>query len=139
MFYLDTSALVKIVRPEPESAELRTWLEDDPERLLVTSALAEVELVRALRRVGETERLASAAELLESLLVIEVDAEVRRMAAQLSDPLLRSLDAIHIASAYQLQPDLTALITYDHRMANAVESTVTVVSPGAVDVSVSGQ
>jgi hypothetical protein len=136
MFYLDSSALVKIVRPEPESAELHAWLEGEPDRLLVTSALAEVELARALRRVGEMERVASAAELLESLLVIEVDADVRRLAADLSDPLLRSLDAIHIASAYQLRPDLSAIITYDHRMASAVDSAVTVVSPGAADVPV---
>jgi hypothetical protein len=131
MLYLDTSALMKVIRPEPESAELRNWLDDRPDQLLATSALAEVELPRALRRLGEVERLSQAFELLEDLLVIEIDAEVRRTAAGLPEPLLRSLDAIHVASAYQLRPDLTAIITYDLRMAGAIDSAVTVVGPGA--------
>lgn len=131
MLYLDTSALVKIIRPEPESADLRNWLDDRTSQLMATSAVAEIELPRALRRLGEVERLPHAIELLEDLLVIEIDADVRRTAADFSEPLLRSLDAIHVASAYQLRPDLSAIITYDIRMANAVDPTVMVVSPGA--------
>jgi hypothetical protein len=135
MLYLDTSALVKVVRPEPESVDLRNWLDDRPDQLLATSALAEVELPRALRRLGEVERLSQAFELLEDLLVIEIDAEVRRAAAGLPEPLLRSLDAIHVASAYQLRPDLTAIITYDVRMADAIDPAVTVVGPGSSAVA----
>lgn len=55
--------------------------------------------------------------------------------ADRSDPLVRSLDAIHVASAYQLRPDLSAIITYDRRMANAVDPSVTVVSPGAPEMA----
>lgn len=133
MLYLDTSALVKMVRPEPETAALRDWLDAQPDQLLATSALAEVELPRALHRIGETERLARAAELVEDLLLIEIDAHVRRAAADLPEPLLRSLDAIHVASAHQLLPDLSAVITYDRRMAAAIDPAVTVASPGATE------
>ncbi|MGH3683018.1 MAG: type II toxin-antitoxin system VapC family toxin [Natronosporangium sp.] len=131
MLYLDTSALMKIVRPEPETVALRDWLAAQPDQLLATSALAEVELPRALHRIGETERLSRAVELLEDLLIIEIDTYVRRAAADLPEPLLRSLDAIHVASAHQLRPDLSAVITYDRRMAAAVDPAVTVASPGA--------
>lgn len=135
MLYLDTSALVKIVRPEPESAALRDWLATQPDQLLATSALAEVELPRALHRIGEIERLTRAAELLEDLLIIEIDTYVRRAAADLPEPLLRSLDAIHVASAHQLRPDLSAVLTYDRRMAAAIDPAVTVASPGATEAS----
>lgn len=131
VIYLDTSALVKVVRPEPETSHLRGWLDRQAGALLVTSALSEVELPRALRRIDEEDRLLRATELFEDLLIIEIDPELRRAAAALADPLLRSLDAIHIASAYELRPDLTAIVTYDVRMARAVDPEVTVVSPGA--------
>lgn len=108
MLYLDTSALLKIVRPEPETAELRAWLDDRPEQLLATSALAEVELPRALLRLGEEDCLTEAVELLADLLVVEIDLPVRTTAYELSGPLLRSLDAIHLATAYELRPDLSA-------------------------------
>lgn len=134
MLYLDTSALVKILRPEPESRQLRAWLEDRSDLLLATSALAEIELPRALRRIGEIERLQRVAPLLEDLLVIEIDPEVRRAAAELADPHLRSMDAVHVASAYQLRPDLSAVVTYDLRMARAVDPATTVASPGAPDL-----
>ena len=133
MLYLDTSALVKIIRPEPETADLRAWLDAQHEQLLATSALAEVELPRALRRIGESERLPEVAELLADLLIIEIDEQVRSTAAGLPEPLLRSLDAIHIASAYQLQPDLAAIVTYDTRMAAAVDPAIPVASPGAAE------
>lgn len=134
MLYLDTSVLVKILRPEPESRQLRAWLEDRSDLLLATSALAEIELPRALRRIGEVERLQRATQLLEDLLVIEIDPEVRRTAAGLTDPPLHLWDAVHVASAYQLRPDLSAVVTYDRRMARAVDPAITVASPGAPDL-----
>lgn len=133
MLYLDTSALVKIIRPEPESAELRAWVDDRPDLLLATSALAEVELTRALLRLGEEDRLTDAVALLADMLIVEIDWQVRAAAAELAEPVLRSLDAIHLASAYELRPDLSAIITYDRRMAAAVDPAVTVASPGAAE------
>lgn len=131
MLYLDTSALMKLVRMERETTSLRAWLEARPDELLVTSGLTEVELPRALRRLKETEAIPRALDLLETnMLILELDPDLRRAAAELPDSVLRSLDAIHLASAYELRPELSALVTYDRRMAQAAEPEVVVASPG---------
>ena len=121
MLYLDTAALVKLVRREPESDALTDWLAD---RALpwVTSALAEVELVHALRRTDH-DLLGSVPALLEHLYRCEIDSLVRATAAAFSDPLLRALDAIHLATAEAvLGRDLTAFVTYDRRLLAAARS-----------------
>lgn len=83
---------------------------------LATSVVGAVELVRAARRLGaEPERV------LETVVLIELTDHVREVAGQLEPPTLRSLDAIHLASALSLGDDLEALATYDERLANAAE------------------
>ena len=121
MLYLDTAALVKLVRREPESDVLVEWL---AERTLpwVTSVLAEVELARALRRTDQ-DLLDSVPALLERLYRCEIDSAVRATAAAFSDPLLRALDAIHLATAEAvLGANLTAFVTYDRRLLDAARS-----------------
>lgn len=132
MIYLDTAALMKLVRREAESDALVEWLDGRPEALLVTSMLAEVELPRALRRV-EPELLPAVPELMQRLARHEIDAVVRSTAAGYASAALRSLDAIHLATAeVVLGRRITAFVTYDQRLlATAKERSLPVASPGA--------
>lgn len=131
MIYLDTAALVKLVHREPASDELVQWLNEQVDRVFVSSALVEVELPRALRRC-EPARLAQAPSVLAQVSVYDVDETVRATAAGYQDPSIRSLDAIHLATADAiLGDDLTAFVSYDRRLlATARAIGLPVVSPG---------
>lgn len=121
MIYLDTAALVKLVRREVESDALVDWIADRPDQLLVSSALAEVELPRALRRT-EPDLLAAVPGVLGRIAIYEIDELVRTTAAAYNEPMIRSLDAIHLATADAvLGDDLTAFVTYDRRLLAAAE------------------
>lgn len=123
MIYLDTAAIVKLLRPEPETAELVAWLGERHAEQLMSSTLAEVEVPRALRR-ADPGRLSAVPTMLARINKIEIDATVRATAAAYSDPTLRSLDAIHLASAHSVVLDgvpLVAFVTYDTRLLDAVE------------------
>ena len=119
--YLDSSALVKLVVFEPESAALREFLKGHAPRL--SSGLAEVEVPRALRRAGygavEQRR---AVALLARIALVDVDRAILRTAAAIAPTTLRSLDAIHLATAVSLGQDLAGIITYDQRLAEAALS-----------------
>lgn len=113
--YLDSSAIVKLVVAEHESDALRSGLGPD----IASSALARIEVVRAVRR-SEGDRLTPAAEaVLEALDLVAVDAGILRAAAVFDPPSVRTLDAIHLATAAEFGNDLEVLITYDERMAVA--------------------
>jgi predicted nucleic acid-binding protein len=121
VIYLDTAALVKLVRVEAESAALVTWLNARATEPLVASALVEVELPRALRR-SQPGVLGGVAAVLARLHRVEINAAVRATAGAYPDPLLRSLDAIHLATAELLLASgkaITAFVTYDKRLAEA--------------------
>ena len=122
MIYLDTAALVKLVRRERASDELADWLDEQDDHLLVSSALAEVELPRALRRSAPA-LLTAAPVVLSRIGVCDVDAAVRSAAAAYDDPSLRALDAIHLATAeLVIGDDLSAFVTYDQRLLAAAKS-----------------
>ena len=114
--YLDTSALTKLVVAERESAALRAWAGAHEE--FVASDLARTELARAVRRV--TPELMPAARLvLDSLTLVTARADLFEAAGRLDPPTLRSLDALHLATALDLGDDLDAFVTYDDRLASA--------------------
>ncbi|MFR9802756.1 type II toxin-antitoxin system VapC family toxin [Pseudonocardia sp. RS010] len=122
MIYLDTAALVKLVRSEPESTALADWLDARPDQPWVSSVLVEVELPRALRRVEPT-LLVDVPATLARVARYEIDDIVRAAAAAYPDPDLRSLDAIHLATARGVfGKHLTAFVTYDRRLLSAAES-----------------
>ncbi len=127
--YLDSSALVKLVLPEPESAALSKSLSDWEAH--VSSSLAAVEVMRAARRATTSEAVHQRArEVLDRLHLVTIDDEVLATATELRPPTLRSLDAIHLASALVLQPDLGALVAYDSRLAEAArQSGIAVLMP----------
>ena len=115
--YLDTSALVKLVVAEAETDALWAWLSEH-EPTAVSSDLARTELMRAIRRVSP-DRAPQARSVLGALTLMSVTTEVFERAGQLDPDLLRSLDAIHLAAALGLGDDLTAVVTYDDRLAEA--------------------
>jgi predicted nucleic acid-binding protein len=125
--YLDSSALVKLVAVEKESDELEAFVGN---RRIVSSEIARTEVVRAVVR-----RHVALAELAEDLLAdmsfIVVDTVATMSAAWVRPWSVRSLDALHIASAKQLRGNLEALVTYDQRMIEAGrEAGLPVASPG---------
>lgn len=134
MIYLDSAALVKLVREEDETRALVTWLNERAGERLVASVLVEIEVPRALRR-SQPEVLGAVAATLARIDRIELDEAVRATAAAYVDPQLRSLDAIHLATADQLVAsgkDVSAFVTYDKRLAEvARRGSFVVVAPGA--------
>jgi predicted nucleic acid-binding protein len=127
--YLDASAFVKLVKDEPESAALDTALEAWPRKS--SSALLEVEGPRAARRTNPLAYDAARA-LIGGMELVEIDADIRRAAAALEDPGLRSLDAIHLATALSLGDRCGAFFAYDERLIAAARAhglSVTVPGP----------
>lgn len=133
MIYLDTAALVKLVRREPESGALADWLDARAGTMLVSSAITEVELPRALRRT-EPDLLGAVPALLERIARYEIDELVRSTAAGYSAPDLRSLDAIHLATAQAVfGSQLASFVSYDKRLLGAAEGLrLPTASPGAL-------
>ena len=118
MVYLDASAIVKLVVSEPESAVLRSELARDA--VWVSSALARVELLRALRRTGATpDSLRFAEALLDRMALVAVDQPVLNAAASAEPVGLRSLDALHLATVLSLV-GVDAFVGYDVRLNAAV-------------------
>ena len=127
-FYVDTSALVKLVVAESETAALRSWLAG-ADRDLVASDLVRTELMRAVRRIVP-ERAMLARGVLDSLTLIEVTTAIFAEAGRLDPSTLRSLDTLHLAAALDLGDDLEGLVTYDERLADAAMANgVAVVTP----------
>jgi len=112
VLYLDTSAVVKLLIDEKESLALRAHLGDHD---WASSALVRTELVRSLFRVDPS-FVPRALDLLAQSSLLAIDTHVLDTAARLSPPSLRSLDAIHLASALQLRDELTAFVAYDDRL-----------------------
>ncbi len=116
--YLDSSAIVKLVIAEPESGALRRYLRRRKPH--ITSALARAEVARALLSLGEnTQRRGEA--VLARIDVVRISDTVLRAAGGLLPADLRTLDAIHLATAQQLGQDLARLVTYDTRMQAAAQ------------------
>jgi len=125
--YLDSSALVKLVVREAETVPLRAFLQGHPFR--VSSRIAQVEVIRAVARARPA-AVPTAHSLLRRVGLIEMDASVLRAAARLEPADLRTLDAIHVASALSLAGELDVLIAYDVRLeAAATRAGIGVVSP----------
>jgi predicted nucleic acid-binding protein len=117
--YLDSSALVKLAVEEPESPALRRYLRR--RRPVVTSALAQTEVARALLPLGLL-ALKRGHDVLRRVELAKVSNRVLAAAGTLLPTELRSLDAIHLATAQQFGADLARIVTYDERMASAAEA-----------------
>lgn len=111
--YIDSSAIVKLAVAEPESAALRRHLRR--RRPLVSSALSRAEVLRALLPAG-TAAVAAGRSVLADLELARINDRVLAAAATLEPAELRTLDAIHLATAQQFGSELGQLVTYDDRM-----------------------
>jgi len=115
--YLDTSAFLKLVIAERDSAALQRFLGRWPERTSAT--LLRTEAIRALRRAGHDARVGVARQLFSAMPLIRADEALLDRAGELDPRDLRSLDAIHLATALALGADLGVVVTYDLRLAEA--------------------
>ncbi len=113
MIYLDASALVTLISGRPPAAHLRSFLSDRPGMPMGTSTIGFVETVRTLDRIGDYPDVMG--DLTRTFTEILVTEEVRDAAALLPSG-VRTLDAVHIASAQIIGTVLNALVTYDKRM-----------------------
>ncbi|MEI6454129.1 MAG: type II toxin-antitoxin system VapC family toxin [Actinomycetes bacterium] len=118
MIYLDSSALLKLIVEEPESATLAAWLAEYLGVPVVSSELARLEVLRACRRVAPL-ALSRARELLSGVDLVPLSGPVIEAAAELEGESLRSLDALHLASALAIKATLEAFVAYDSRLQSA--------------------
>lgn len=116
--YVDSSALVKLVLPEAESAALLTLLTEEVEP--ISSELATVEVIRASQRASRDSEVHNRAlAVMAALHLVGVDSAILERAASIEPESLRSLDAIHLASALSLAPEVEAMIVYDAGLSDA--------------------
>jgi predicted nucleic acid-binding protein len=126
--YMDSSALVKLVIREIGTDQLRGFIRDQE---MVTSQISRVELVRAVAR-SQPDSVEAALDLLGELTLVAVNRVIASRAAWVPPPALRSLDALHVASASAMRDSLDAFVTYDHRMIDAGRiAGLRIASPGA--------
>jgi len=115
--YLDSSAFVKVVVEETESVALRGFLAASSARR-VSSALLRAEALRAVRHLGPG-ALAAVREGVRRVDLIAIDDRILDAAGTLDPGVLRTLDAIHLATALAVGDDLDVVVTYDERMVEA--------------------
>jgi predicted nucleic acid-binding protein len=130
VIYLDTSAIVKVVVTESESAALVDWLNDKNDSAWVTSVIGRIEVMRAANRVGHA-TAAAARRLLESIDTLVLTDAIVTLAESIGPPELRTLDAVHLATAQIYRPNLDAFCVFDRRLFAAAEAQqLPVVAPG---------
>lgn len=135
LFYLDASALVKLIRDEPESRALRAYLGDAD---LVSGELVLTEIPRAVRRAAADDPgleldvlMKHAGSVVDALGLVPLDRHLLLAAGALAEPALRALDAIHVAAAVGVAP-LEGFVTYDERQGAAARlAGLRTMSPGA--------
>ena len=134
LIYLDSCAVVKLVRIESESAHLKTWLRANGGLSnAITCDLTHTEVRRALHRIGVDEaQFAAAVKLLNAAVKLPLKTEIMLAAGDLAPATsLRSLDAIHVAAAQALGPACRYFVTYDKRLAKAATAQgLAVAAPG---------
>ena len=135
LFYADASALVKLVREEPESAALRSYLDEAD---VVACELVLTEVPRAVRRASAGDPalpldilLSRAGQLLDAVALLPCDRGLMEAAGALAEPALRTLDAIHVVAAILVTP-IDAFISYDERQGAAARlAGLRTVAPGS--------
>ncbi|ARJ03803.1 ribonuclease VapC [Cnuibacter physcomitrellae] len=128
--YFDSSAFVKLVIPEEASVELKAWV-DGSSLSPISNDLLHTEILRAVRRRAP-QRLPDARHLLSGVLTASITTSIADRAAWLEPPSVRSLDALHVATALEIGDGVHAFVTYDTRMQECARAHgFDVVAPGA--------
>jgi predicted nucleic acid-binding protein len=120
MIYLDTSAALKLVVPEAETSALEFWIAERAGLPRVSSRLLRIEMLRAVAR-SAPHRMNRAQVILAAVTQLSID-DIAPTAEIIGDPALRSLDAIHLATAHALRSDLTAFVCYDKRLCDSAQA-----------------
>lgn len=129
LYYIDTSAALKLLAEESNSRAFAAFYDKSAGSSWVSSALLRIEVMRAVSRVMPA-ALLDARELLLAFDYLGIDDQVVDAAANEPDRMLRSLDAIHLATAREFGPDLDGLATYDERLAVAAKGAgISVIDP----------
>jgi uncharacterized protein len=116
--YVDASALVKLILDEPDAGPLRRWYVEAEQ--IACSIIGLIETRRAVaRQIDRQERVEA---IFRSVTTLDVDDIVAKAAASLLPATLRTLDAIHLATALAIGADLDAFVTYDDRLADAARA-----------------
>jgi predicted nucleic acid-binding protein len=118
LYYADTSAVIKLLVEETYSKVFAAFYDSHADAEWVSSALLRIELTRAVARAMPA-LLPDARDLLTAFSYVAIDDDIVEAAIGEPDRSLRSLDAIHLATARIFGPDLDALVTYDNRLATA--------------------
>jgi len=120
VIYLDTSAALKLVLPEPETQSLEAWIAERAGLPRVSSRLLRIEMLRAVAR-NAPHRMSRANVILSAVVLLSMD-DVAPAAEVIGDQMLRSLDAIHLATAHELRTGLTAFVCYDKRLCDSAHA-----------------
>lgn len=129
LFYADTSAVIKLLVEESDSKAVAEFYDAHLESEWVSSALLRIEVTRAVTRAMPV-LLPDARDLLLAFSFVSMDDEMVEGAMNEPDRALRSLDAIHLATARVLGPELDGLLTYDERLIRAgADAGLTIVTP----------
>ncbi|MCY4068815.1 MAG: PIN domain-containing protein [Acidimicrobiaceae bacterium] len=132
VFYLETSAAVKLIVHEAETEAMLAFALDQDGNLF-SSDLTRTDLLRVVRRHA-ADRGVEARRLLDRTHVVDLPSSVFERAAMLDPAILRTLDALHLAAALELGADLEGIVTYDDRLASSARvHGIAVVSPGVAD------
>jgi len=118
--YLDASAAVKLLRPEPETSALRAVLAAIAGH--VSSELLQIELRCVARREGGGELIERADRICAAVDLLPYTLAVRARAGEAFAPPQRALDALHLATALDLRLEALVLVTYDRRQAEAARA-----------------
>ncbi|MEO8888218.1 MAG: type II toxin-antitoxin system VapC family toxin [Jatrophihabitantaceae bacterium] len=121
MIYFDSSALLKLLFEESESAALERWVTDRAALPILSSELVKVEVIRAARRLDPS-AVSAARSLVAQLDLIPLTTGLLDETADVGEPPLRSLDSIHLASALSVRSELSAFVAYDMRLISAAEA-----------------
>jgi predicted nucleic acid-binding protein len=129
LYYADTSAVVKLLVEESHSKAFAAFYDAHADAEWVSSALLRIEVTRTVARAMPG-LLPDARDLLLAFSIIAIDDDIVEGAMNEPDRGLRSLDAIHLATARLLGEDLDAIVSYDDRLLNAAtEAGLPVASP----------
>lgn len=116
-YYLDSSALLKLFLEESSSTAMRLWFTRNVDQI-IASELTRLEVIRTVRRFVP-EMIPAALFTFTVIERLAISVDVFERAGLLEPATLRSLDALHLATALSLGPDLDGLVTYDDRLADA--------------------
>lgn len=121
MIYLDSAAVVKLVHAEPETTALRAWLDERADTGWISSVLVEVESFRALARYAP-QAVTRLPMVLDQIELVDLTPRIRATAQAVEPVTVRSLDAIHLATALHQRSALASFVTYDKRLCDAARS-----------------